>query len=419
MGFLDFLKGKEEVPELPKDIGSVELRNVKETIEKSISEQLERERDRAKELYSKIKEKFREVKRLNNELSGKKFKSGQRMDAPVNMIKDNYVKKTLSSLNNIPEVDNFDYSDITDFCSGTEKVLKDLRNIPPRQAVLLSKYFKGETSKIVKILKEIEDMKKEMRSVLDGKALWIGGEVNSKIHGIFETQRRSEDLKKQENTLLERIKEKEKELLEREKELREFASSKELREFESLGSEIKDLENEKSKIENDIREELSGVKRPLKKLEYSLKQEGGKDSLSGVSHSPMKYLFKEQGDSLLKEALVRLRDLRLKDNEKERVEELITKIDNGYISKLRDRYMWLENEIKEKKGKEESSKVMDKKSSKERERGNLEKQILEFERERERIENNRKETSKGIEKERKELEDMIRKQINVNLNIIV
>jgi hypothetical protein len=419
MGFFDFLKGKEEVPEQPQDIGSVELRNVKGTIEKSISEQLAKEREKSKELYSKIKEKFREVKKLNNELSGKTFKSGQRMDAPVNMIKDNYVKKTLSSLNNVPGVDDFGYSEITDFCSETEKVLKNLRNIPPKQAVLLSKYFKGETSKIVKILKEIEDMKKEMKSVLDGKALWIGGEVNSNIDSIFEMQRRTEDLKKQENTLLEKIKDKEKEVLEREKELKEFASSKELKDFESLGSEIKDLENEKSKIENEIREELSGVKRPLKKLEYSLKQEGGKDSLLKVSHSPMKSLFLEQGDSLLREALVKLRELRLKDNEKERVEELITKIENGYISKLRDRYMWLEKEIREKKGKEESSNVLDKKLSRERETENLKKQILEFEREREKIENNRKETSKSIEKGRKELEDMIRKEINVNLNIIV
>lgn len=419
MGFFDFLKGKEEVPEQPQDIGSVELANVKERVEQNISENLLKERERAKELYSKIKEKFREVKKLNNELSGKNFKSGQRMDAPVNMIKDNYVKKTLSFLNNIPAVDNFEYSEITDFCSGTENILKDLRNIPPRQVVMLSKYFKGETSKIVKILKEIEDMKKEMKSVLDGKALWIGGEVNSKINSIFEMQRRSEDLKKQENTLLEKIKEKEKEVLEREKELREFASSKELKDFEGLSSEIKDLESEKSKIENEIREELSGVKRPLKKLEYSLKQEGGKDSLSKVSHSPMKSLFMEQGDSLLKEALVKLRELRLKDNEKERVEELITKIENGYISKLRDRYMWLENEIREKKGKEESSKVPDKKLSKERETENLKKQILEFEREREKIAINRKETSKSIEDGKKELEDTIRKEINVNLNIIV
>ncbi|MCK4335526.1 MAG: hypothetical protein KAW40_02255, partial [Candidatus Aenigmarchaeota archaeon] len=168
-----------------------------------------------------------------------------------------------------------------------------------------------------------------------------------------------------------------------------------------------------------IREELSGVKRPLKKLEYSLKREGGKSALSRVAHSPMKTLSQEQGDSLLMEALVKLRDLNLKDNEKERVEELIKKVELGYLSRLKDRYKFLESEIREKKGKEEKSDVLERKKAKEREMENLKREILEHEKEREKIARNREETSKSIGKEKKELEETLHKEINIKLNIIV
>lgn len=419
MGFFDFLKGKEEVPEEPEDMGSVELGSVKEKVEGAISGDISKERERVRKLYSKIKEDFREVKKLNGELSGKEFKSGQRVDAPVNMIKDNYVRKTISLLNNIPAVSSFEYKEVTDFCSGTGKILKNLRDIPPKQAVLLSRYFKGETSKIIRTLKEIEERKNEMESLLKGKSLLLEGEINSRVDRISGLMKRSEDLKKQEETLREKIKAKEKEWKEKEKELKEFVSGEEFRGFEGLGSEIQKLEKERTEIANELREELSGVKRPFKKLEYSLKQEGGKSALSRVAHSPMKTLFQDQGDSLLMEALVRLRDLNLKDNEKERVEELIKKVELGYLSKLKDRYKFLEGEVKEKKEKGEKSDIPEKKKAKERETENLEREILDYEKEREKIAKNREETRESIEKEKVELEETIQKEINIKLNIIV
>lgn len=419
MGFFDFLKGKEEFPEEPRDIGQVELGNVKDKVEEAISGDISKERERVRELYSRIKEDFREVKKLNSELSGKEFKSGQRVDAPVNMIKDNYVRKTLSLLSNVPEVSGFEHREITDFCSGTGKILKNLRDIPSKQAVLLLRYFKGETSRIIKTLKEIEERRKEMESLLKGKSLWLEGEIGSGVDRILGMIKRSEDLEKQEEKLREKIKEKEREWKEKEKELKEFVSGEEFRVFEGLGSEIQRLEKERTEIANELREELSGVKRPLKKLEYTLKQEGGKSALSRVAHSPMKTLFHEQGDSLLMEALVRLRELNLKDNEKERVEELIKKVELGYLSKLKDRHKFLESGIREKRGKEEKSDVLDRKNGMEREIGNLKREVLDHEKEREKIAKNREEASEGIEKEKRELEETLKKEINIKLNIIV
>lgn len=420
MGFFDFLKGKgqeKEISRSPEDIGSVELPNLKSELERIVSENASRERERSKDLYSKIKEKFREVEKFNNELSKKKFKSGQRMDAPVNMIKDNYVKKTMSSLNAIPKVESFEYREINSFFSGTDKVLKNIRTIPSKQAMLLSRYFKGETSKIIRTLKQIEILKKEMRSVLDGKALWMGGEVNSKTERISGIRAKSRDLESELGSLLDKIKNKEKELESKEKDMKGFVSGKEFRGFENLAGEIRRMEEERSKIEAELREELGGVKRPLKKLEYSLKQEGKDKSILKVAHSPMKVLL-EQGDSPLREAMVRLRDIMLKDNEKERVEELITKIENNYISGLRDRYKFLEGEIMDKKEMERKSDIADRKISKERELENLRKEIEDHRKEMEKIKENIENKAKEIENEKRVLEDIILNEINVKVKIL-
>ncbi|MCK4531881.1 MAG: hypothetical protein KAT94_03365, partial [Candidatus Aenigmarchaeota archaeon] len=59
------------------------------------------------------------------------------------------------------------------------------------------------------------------------------------------------------------------------------------------------------------------------------------------------------------------------------------------------------------------------KKAKEREMENLKREILEHEKEREKIARNREETSKSIGKEKKELEETLHKEINIKLNIIV
>ncbi|MCK5019201.1 MAG: hypothetical protein KAS32_19230, partial [Candidatus Peribacteraceae bacterium] len=133
MGFFDFMRSgnkiKVEETAEPQSMGSVEVNLVREKVMEYISEQMEKEREKTKELYVKIKDDFRQIKKLNNELWEKKFKSGERMDVPINMIKDNYAKKTLSLMNNAPEINTFDYSDINTFCSSTDRILKEMRNL--------------------------------------------------------------------------------------------------------------------------------------------------------------------------------------------------------------------------------------------------------------------------------------------------
>ncbi len=425
MGFFDFMRSgnkiKVEETAEPQSMGSVEVNLVREKVMEYISEQMEKEREKTKELYVKIKDDFRQIKKLNNELWEKKFKSGERMDVPINMIKDNYAKKTLSLMNNAPEINTFDYSDINTFCSSTDRILKEMRNLPAKQVVLLSNYFKGQTSKIIKTLKSIEDRKKEMEELLQGKALFIDGEINTRNDKIFQLIKRVKDLESQEKTLTEKIENKKNEVTEKEKEINDFLKGKEFSDYENLGTEASDFEKERMKIEADIRDEISGVKRPLKKLEHNLRTNRSitKDKLllcSKISKSPLKVLL-ENGDSVLKEALVKLREINMKDDEKIHVEELVTKINNGYISKLIDKYKWTEVQIADRKEEEGKSDILERKATKQRELENKKKEVTEFEKDKEKIVINKNETSETVTEEIKKLEELVLREINLKVEI--
>ena len=121
MGFFDFLRGKDELPQ-PEDAGRVELVKVKELVEKSVSGELRRERKKAEDLYAKIREGIREIKKLNARLAEKKFEENEKIYTPVNMVKDNYVRKTSSLLGTLPAVETFGYAEITDFCSVIDDI---------------------------------------------------------------------------------------------------------------------------------------------------------------------------------------------------------------------------------------------------------------------------------------------------------
>jgi len=426
MGFFGFLrkvKPADAVSEVLADAEAKEtsFEDASETVRKRLSDRMARESERAEELYDMIKENLIQIRKTNSELRGKKFESGQRIDAPVNMIKDNYVKKSISLLGSIPNVDNFEYDEVTGFCSASEKILSDLMNIPPKQALLLSRYFKGETSKMIRLLKEADERRKEMSSLLRGSAIGLYSRVNAGVAGITGLLEKSKDLGTSEKKLREKIADRQKDIEGRRSAMESLLSGEESRKHAELGEEIKRMEHDRSELGNKLNDELSGLKRPVKKLEHSAaKETKDKEKLalySRLSHSPLKVLLQEQGDSLIMDALGKLRELGLKDEDREHVEELAKKIELGYLSKLADKYKWLDGEIADRKSAFEKSEFPERHKKHEREIENLGREISEMTNDLEKILKAKSDTRDKIKAEKSKLEGMILKEAGIRLDI--
>jgi hypothetical protein len=430
MGLFGFLrKGKkEEIAATPLPAGEtreVGFDSVRTALEQHLAAKMAGERESAEELYDRIKNNLVHIRKLAGELEKKNFESGEKIYAPVNMTKNNYVKKAISLLGSVPAVERFDYAEISDFSRRTGKTLTELMHIPPKQAILLTRYFKKESYGIITLLKETEEKRKAMDSLLQDSALKIAGEIGAGVDSLAELLEKAQDFERHELALSTKIRDKKKELEEKEREREALVAGSESAGFRQIEEELRKLENERSSIAGKLNNELSAIKRPMKKLEHAAASRGGvldKEQIalfSRISHSPMKVLMQEQGDSLILNALVRLRGLGLKDAEKEHTEELIKKIELGYLSELADKYKWLEGEIAEKKAKFEKSDVPERRKKKEREAESLRHEIAELKKEMERFSKGRAETMEKTEAEKKKLEEALLNRANIRMSIVL
>ncbi len=423
MGFFDFLKRKEERTEEPvveaKPV-RIGLESVEERMGEEISGRLSQEREKARELYAKIRANFREIKRISKELEEKKFEEGERLYSAVNMIKNNYVNRVFGLLGGVPVVEKMEHEELKDFCSKVSGVLENMKKVPPKQAVMLSKYFRKEASRIVKILKDIEGDVKEMKDLLsEGRSIPFLNRIRSEVNILKEKRRRFGDLKREEEVLREKIEKLRSERDEREKDLENLMKSEDYREVIGVREKIEKLKQEKENVMNEIREEFSSVKRPLKKYEHVFKNNPSiprekRVSFEKLLHSPVKFTLRGE-ESVLKEIISRVSEslergeIKLKESELRRFREFSRKVEGGWVSKLKRRYEEIGKEMEEIERRKDAG-VLNEREKIRREIEHLEHEISEYERNLENILKGKESAKSEIRRVKGELEKMIERE---------
>jgi hypothetical protein len=426
MGFFDFLKKPKEeeakpvVDEKPVEVG---IDSLEKKISEHVSGTLSREKGRAKDLYGKIRQDFREIRRVNTELSRKKFEEGERMYSAVNMIKNNYVNRTFGLLGGVPVIDGTGHEELGNFLSKTTKVLDGMRKVPPKQAILLSKYFKKEASEIVKILKRIEDSLEEMKGLLaDGKTIPLVSKINSRVETIRAIVRKFRDLEQQEKILEEKAEKARKERKGKEEELGKLLKSEGYKRLVSSGKKAREMREEREAIENEIREEFSSLKRPLKKYEHILRNDRlipreKRISLERLIHSPTKAVLDEGGESVLSEMTSRIsesierKEISLKESEEKRFREFSERVSEGRISEIRKSHGELSRKIEESEKQKDRESVLGDRERIRREIENLEHEISECGRNLQNIAKGKKSTKSEILGEGEKLEKTIETEL--------
>lgn len=426
MGLFGFLKkGKRPAPEATlasnaSDAGDVPLADVMAAVVASREKWLAEERKRVKALYGKILDELASVRKLAESLGKEKFEADDKTYAVVNMLKDNYTKKASSLLSNPPRINDYNYEEIAGFSASVKKTLAELLNIPPKQAVLLTRYFKKDASKIIFRLKEADVAHMELSSLLNGSDLLLYSKIDNGVRTLGELAAKVLDFDASLNGLAGRMEGKQEELGEKKQHAGELLESEESRNHNSLEAEIKLMETERDSLAAKLGDELSPLKRPAKKLEHSLandaKAKEKKELYSKVAHSPLKVMLSD-GDAAIADVLARLRETNLKDEDREHVEELTKKVELGYLAELADKYKWLENEIADRKAQLEKSPFPAKKAADDRELGSLGHELAGMKREHERLSRARAEAMEKARAEKRRLEDLIERHAKIRLKI--
>jgi chromosome segregation protein len=372
MAFLDKFRKKEGVEETRE----LDLAGVSPWFDQEFGGRVAQAKKSMESMHSNLTKSFMEVRDSARSLEDSVFDGKERIHSAANMIKGSFAKRIYGQIN---EFEKFSrgvspgFSPMNEFCSNTERIIKDIRSASPKEVMLISRYFRRESDALTARIKSAEDQLKGLREYMDS-----GGAILGVSESLEKLLRKNRGLEENLKSLDGKIKSTEKRRGELKKEkkdlegrLEEFLSGEEWTSFQKNREGLKREREELLGVENQLLNELSVVRRPFKKLNYEYGEDLSvlhRKCLGEYLESPLGALLSDQGMERLRGLLESLIELlkqgriSLKEREKEKVESLLERIDPD-LSGLRERYMELERGIRNRGGTEKESGLVSEKES--------------------------------------------------------
>lgn len=317
---------------------------------------------KAKNMCAGITKNISDIESAMDVLEKAEFETGNKTYVTVNMVKSLFVKRSRSLLGNRPTIpENPSFSDFEKFHSDSLSLLNNLKKISPKQAILISNYFKKEASVIFAKIKEMEDGIGVMRDFLKDEA-GIKQTINDALIAVDEhkkTKKQIDFLKTMKKKLDLGAKTNQKLKKEKETELSELTNGNDWKNMENMNKTIDELNARISDLVSKIDQELSVAIRPLKKLEHLASSGNGiakEDSefLNTFVDSPFDALMKNENEKNLKhileltDRLVNQKEIVLKQKDHDKLLDLIRKLDTQ-IPWMKENHMKLTTEKTDKK----------------------------------------------------------------------
>jgi chromosome segregation ATPase len=360
MPFFGFFgKKKKEPPEM--QAFEVSLADLPEWFDKAMGEEIKNKRQESEGIYSRILERFSDIRQSLDKLDRARMSGGERVHIAANMIKESFVRKNYNQLNSLASFyqQNYrpDYEYFMAFQERGMKAIKELKESTPKQAILLSRYFKRESGELVDSIKQAEELLQHFREFLGAGSGAMGtkGRVREMARSCKGLREEMERLDSRASGLREEAARSRERRAELERNFLELLKSSEWSEFNRLSNEIVKVRDRLADAELRISTELSSLRRPLKKLEHSLVKAGKttpmqRNTLQDFIRNPLKAIMSEKGEKELHKTLKSLRrqmdikKLELKDKEQLRVDGLMERLERG-MPELKSEYMELKDTL--------------------------------------------------------------------------
>lgn len=327
-------KAAQEKPAQVSAPDRIHYADVPAWLDSALSERLAAVEGRTEELFDAIISKKDSLREKIGSLGGQSFDPHDKTYAKVNMAKDAFVKKALAELNCIRQpAEMNDHRMLSDFSGGVLSAVDSIKNATPKQAILISNYFKKQSSEMVAAIKELESAASELSRFLkfDGALLKHVREAKDGAARLAEldARRRVDDINLSKASVQEAAignksatKRKELDLLMQSDEWKLYA--------ESL-NRISELESGMKSMEQDANNMLSVLRKPMKKLSHDKK-------MASLPENPFREVVMAGGsaETLAKSVLEAsgAGAIALKPSESERINAL----SDPALAELRDSY---------------------------------------------------------------------------------
>ncbi len=418
MGIFSIFSSKKKAePEAPAQIDVPEkiyYADVPVWLDSALSERLGGISRRASDICASIMSSKEKLKERIETLGKQNFDPQDKTYAKVNMAKDTFVKKALSELNGTSRPrETSDYKMLCGFLDSALSALDSIKKATPKQAILISNYFKKQSSEMVAGIKEMETAAAGLSRLIDGDGKLLNAVKEAKGSAAklaeLEIERRVDDINLSKASVSESaignrisVKQRELEALMESNEWKGYA--------ESLGK-ISEMEARMKSVEQDANNRLSVLRRPMKKLSHDR-------DVAGMPENPFREIILTGGsiEGIVKTVLeaVSAGEIALKPSEREKIMAL----DDASLSPLKDSY----GESASARGMNENSidaALLEKKKSLESEITSLKSDSQRARKEVEFIEEkarrNNEEKQKRLKEIRRAVQEAVGKEVNITL----
>jgi len=421
MGFFDFLrKGEnEKAAEAPRPV-KMQIHEVPSWIDGQFSDRIADINAGAKLRCENLASAFSKIKDSVRELEKAKLENDEKKLAPVKMVKSLFVKRSYSLIGSIPTVpERLGFSELEGFRSASSKLLNSLKKVSPKQAILISNFFKKEAGAVFEGIKEAETGLESLDSFMKNEAVIkkTVQDVRTIVSEEARVERQLNFLVKKEEEAGLKLKSTKKAKKDRMAELDSLLESNEWKAMESMKKETEELRERASRLKSQIVQELSAVNRPLKKLEHATGPISGEDAafLNDFLKSPFDSFIKNSNESMLKKniellnRMVSSRSIMLKQKDHEKLLDFTRKLESK-MPAMKENYAKFKAQISKKTGEMEREfpGLLVKKRTLESEIGAAEKEESRLTSELSELGKSRESIKKEIEASKKRLAELVK-----------
>ncbi len=417
MGILGIFSRKKREPETAMQTdapGRMHYADVPAWLDSALSARLDSVSRKASDACAGVMAKKESLKARIETLGRQSFDPQDKTYAKVNMAKNTFVNKALSGLNGIarPREDS-DYDGLCGLRDGALSALDSIKKATPKQAVLISNYFKKQSSEMVAGIKELESSVAVLSQLIDGDAKLLKSVKEAKDNAArlaeLEVERRVDDINLSKASVSEyaignRISAKQ-------KELDALLDSDEWKAYaESLGR-LAELEARMKSAEQDANNRLSVLRRPMKKLSHDRRT-------TGMPGNPFREIVLAGGSigSIVRTLMdaEAAGEIALKPSEREK----IIALDDAGIAGLKESYMKSADEHEMLKASINAA-LPEKKKSVEAEIAGLKSDGMRARREvefiEEKVRRNNEKKQRQLEETRRAVQEAVGKDVNITL----
>ncbi len=416
MGIFGIFSRKKAEPEaqiVANTPDKIHYADVPAWLDSALSERLESIGRKSSDAFASIMAGREKLKGRIETLGRQSFDPHDKTYAKVNMAKDTFVNKALSELNGITRPRETGYESLCSLRDSALSALESIKKATPKQAILISNYFKKQSSEMIAGIKELESAVSGLSHLIDGDAKLLKfvkeAKDNAARLAALEIERRVDDINLSkasvsESSIGNRISVKQ-------KELDALMDSEEWKAYAETLGKLSELEARMKSAEQDANNRISVLRRPMKKLSHDR-------DIAGMPENPFREIVLGGGSigGIVKTVLDAevAGEIALKPSEREK----IIALDDSSIADLKDYYSKsagehdmlkasIDDSLPERK-KSAEAEIAGLKSDSQRARNEVE--FIE-----EKVRRNNEEKQRQLEETRRAVQEAVGKEVNITL----